>query len=135
MRRASCRFWRPRSSHIADTVLTPETIHARLEAMSVLVAVDEDDRVLGTIAHQFDGSAGHIRGMAVDPGRQGSGVADLLLQSAESTLLAGGCRRVTLGTTEYLQRAIRFYERNGYRRSGYVADFFGMPLVEYEKTL
>ena len=34
-----------------------------------------------------------------------------------------------------LQRAIRFYERNGYRPSGRVADFFGMPLFEYVKPL
>jgi len=28
---------------------------------------------------------------------------------------------------------MRFYEKHGYRRSGKVSDFFGMPLVEYVK--
>jgi hypothetical protein len=30
---------------------------------------------------------------------------------------------------------MRFYEREGYRRSGTVTDFFGMPLFEYVKIL
>jgi hypothetical protein len=40
-----------------------------------------------------------------------------------------------LDTTEPLQRAMGFYEKHGYRRSGKVSDFFGMPLVEYQKVL
>jgi hypothetical protein len=30
---------------------------------------------------------------------------------------------------------MRFYERHGYRRSGRISDFFGMPLIEYVKVL
>jgi hypothetical protein len=30
---------------------------------------------------------------------------------------------------------MRFYERHGYRRSGRVQDFFGMPLIEYAKDI
>ena len=32
-------------------------------------------------------------------------------------------------------RAIRFYERHGYRPTGRVSDFFGMELIEYAKEL
>jgi len=42
---------------------------------------------------------------------------------------------VTLDTTRPLERAIRFYERCGYRATGVVRDFFGMPLFEYAKDL
>jgi hypothetical protein len=42
---------------------------------------------------------------------------------------------VSLDTTEPLRRAMRFYERNGYQRSGKVTDFFGMTLIEYIKEL
>jgi len=35
----------------------------------------------------------------------------------------------------FLERAMRFYEKHGYRRSSKVSDFFGMPLFEYVKTL
>jgi len=79
--------------------------------------------------------SGHIRGMAVLPDYQGKGAADQLLHAAEAALRAAGCTRVTLDTTAPLQRAIRFYERNGYRATGHVSDFYGMELFEYEKDL
>ena len=74
-------------------------------------------------------------GMAVAPGWQGSGVAAALLEAAEDQLRQAGCTRVTLDTTEPLQRAIRFYTRHGYAATGHVTDFFGMRLYEYAKPL
>lgn len=60
----------------ADTVLTGETIRQRLTDMTVLVAVDPFDHVIGTIAYRCAvGGEGHIRGMALCPERHGSGVA------------------------------------------------------------
>ena len=83
----------------------------------------------------MDPEEGHIRGMAVVAEWQGCGLAAQLLQAAESELRSQGCHRVTLDTTEPLERAMRFYGKNGYRRSGKVDNFFGMPLIEYVKNL
>jgi ribosomal protein S18 acetylase RimI-like enzyme len=121
----------------ADTVLTPETLLQRMKTMAILVAVSDREKIVGTVAcHVLEPDAaskkdGHIRGMAVLPGHQGSGVAERLLRAAESELRAAGCARILLDTTAPLERAIRFYEKNGFRRSGVVRDFFGMPLYEY----
>ena len=57
------------------------------------------------------------------------------LAAAEAGLKASGCSRVTLDTTQPLERAIRFYTRHGYAPTGTVSDFFGMPLYEYAKGL
>ncbi len=73
--------------------------------------------------------------MAVLPQWQGRGTAKELLEAAESQARAAGCTRVTLDTTAPLQRAVRFYEKNGYRATGVVGDFFGMPLYQYGKEL
>jgi ribosomal protein S18 acetylase RimI-like enzyme len=118
----------------ADTVLDHSTVEERLSQMSVLVAVS-GETVIGTIGCVVTGIEGHLRGMAVAPERQGSGVAAALLQAAEQELSNNGCRYVTLDTTEPLTRAIRFYERHGFVRSGRVTDFFGMRLYEYRKAL
>jgi ribosomal protein S18 acetylase RimI-like enzyme len=119
-----------------DTVLTPETVQQRLGSMCVLVAVNEAVDLVGTIACSVIGEGeGHLRGMAVLPEWQGRGVAEKLLQAAEGELTRRNCSRITLNTTEPLHRAMSFYERHGYRRSGKVMDFFGMPLHEYVKTL
>jgi ribosomal protein S18 acetylase RimI-like enzyme len=90
----------------------------------------------GTVAWQVAGPAeGHLRGVAVLPAHAGTGVAEQLLTAAERALRERGCVRISLDTTEPLRRAIRFYGRHGFRRSGRVSDFFGMPLVEYVKEL
>lgn len=119
-----------------DTTLTPETIGERLTSMSVLVAVAAEGKIVGTIASAVaDAGVGHLRGMAVLPVWQGAGVAALLLDAAERELRVKRCSVVTLDTTEPLQRATRFYEKYGYRASGRVSDFHGMPLFEYVKDL
>jgi len=76
-----------------------------------------------------------VSGMAVLHEWQGTGVARALLQAAETELRKDRCECVTLDTTQPLQRAVRFYEKHGFRRSGRVSDFFGMPLYEYGKML
>jgi ribosomal protein S18 acetylase RimI-like enzyme len=119
-----------------DTVLTRDTIHQRLAAMAVFVASAEDGEIVGTVAgNVLGGGEGHIRGMAVRPSWQGCGVAQQLLEAVELALRERGCSRISLDTTVPLRRAIRFYERNGFRPSGIVADFFGMPLFEYIKAV
>jgi ribosomal protein S18 acetylase RimI-like enzyme len=104
--------------------------------MSIFVAVSERNEIVGTIGCNAVGNGeGHLRGMAVLSAWQGAGIAEGLLQSAEDELRALGCERVTLDTTAPLQRAIGFYEKHGYRATGKVVGFFGMPLYEYAKLL
>jgi GNAT superfamily N-acetyltransferase len=119
-----------------DTILTAETLRGRFQFMSIFIAVNEAGKIIGTIGCNRVGSEdGHLRGMAVLAEWQGAGIADSLLESAENELRVLGCKRVTLDTTAPLRRAIRFYEKHGYRPTGNVADFFGMPLYEYAKSL
>ncbi len=119
----------------ADTVPAAEAAERRLREMTVLVAEDASG-VVGTIAAAAVGAGeGHVRGMAVRSAHQGRGLAERLLGAAEEELLRRGCSRVTLDTTQPLRRAIRFYERSGYRPTGAARDFFGMPLLEYAKEL
>jgi ribosomal protein S18 acetylase RimI-like enzyme len=124
------------SSALLDTVLTPETLQQRFTFMNIYVAVLPDGQIIGTIGcHVRQAGEGHFRGMAVLPEWQGSGVATQLLQTVEADLKARNCTRITLDTTNPLQRAVRFYERHGYRRSGVVGDYSGMPLHELVKFL
>ena len=117
-----------------DTVLNPETIQSRLRDMCVLVAIS-GEKIVGTIGCGASGKEGHLRGMAVYPEWQGTGVASALLRAAESELMKAGCTLVALDTTEPLKRAIRFYQKHGFSASGRITDFFGMPLYEYSKLL
>jgi GNAT superfamily N-acetyltransferase len=119
----------------ADTVLDDSSLKARMQTMQVIVAV-LGAKVIGTVAGaQFETGEGHLRGMAVMPQYQGSGISAQLLAAIEAWLGARGCTRVTLDTTLPLLAAMKFYEKNGYSRSGRKSDFFGMPLIEYVKQL
>jgi ribosomal protein S18 acetylase RimI-like enzyme/dephospho-CoA kinase len=119
-----------------DTVLTPETVRDRIRSMRVLVAIDTRGAVVGTLGWSKESpSAAHLRGMAVLPSCQGQGVAQALLDRALTEVAQEGCTRVSLDTTPPLLRAIRFYDRNGFRPSGRVSDFFGMSLVERTRSV
>ena len=117
-----------------DTVLNPELLRRRMREMHVLVAVS-GDRIVGTVGGSITQQQGHLRGMAVVRESHGSGVALELLNRIEGWLKEQHCRRISLDTTMPLTRAMGFYEKNGYKKSGRVFDFFGMPLIEYEKEL
>ena len=117
-------------------MLTPELLEQRLRTMSVFVAETSSKQIVGTIGCGLLTQAeGHLRGMGVLPEWQGRGVAKQLLDCAETELRESGCERVTLDTTEPLLPAMRFYERNGFRRTGTISDFFNMPLIEYAKKI
>lgn len=117
-------------------MLTLETLRERMATMSVFVAARQADEIVGTVAcNVVTPQEGHVRGMAVRPAWHGAGVASELLASVESELRESGCSRISLDTTAPLERAMRFYERHGYRRSGKVTEFFGMRLFEYVKGL
>lgn len=119
-----------------DTILTRESLRKRFTEMTLLVAVDESRRVIGTIAYKVEKNGeGHVRGMAVRPELHGCGAAKKLLDQVEADLRDLHCGIVTLDTTRPLQRAIRFYEKNGYRATGEVGSFFGMDLLAYRKEI
>ncbi|MDQ6893877.1 MAG: GNAT family N-acetyltransferase [Acidobacteriota bacterium] len=118
-----------------DTVPAGSGVGARLATMTVFVAEGREGAIIGTVGASASGEEGHIRGMAVLPRAQGTGAAASLLEAVEGELRDRGCSSVTLDTTSPLVRAIRFYERCGYRATGKIADFFGMPLHEYRKDL
>ena len=119
-----------------DTVLTPQTIGDRMQQMSLFVAIDASGQVVGTIACKvMEGGRGHLRGMAVHPECQGLGLSRRLLERAVDELSKRGCDTITLNTTEPLRRAARFYEKNGFRRTGKGGSFFGMALIEHSKSV
>src|ERR1700722_4774225 len=99
--------------------------------MTIFVAVEESNEIVGTIACRAGNAEGHIRGMAVLPALQGTDVASRWLMRAESYFQQRDCKRISLDTTAPLERAIRFYEKAGFRSTGRIQDFFGMPLLEY----
>ncbi len=119
-----------------DTVPSLDDLRRRLRSMCVFVAATPYGEIAGTVAcNVVSSEEGRIRGMAVRAAWQGVGLAGELIASVEIELRNRGCSRIALDTTAVLQRAMRFYEKQGFRRSGRIVDFFGMELIEYVKAL
>ncbi|MBD3353149.1 MAG: GNAT family N-acetyltransferase [Candidatus Lokiarchaeota archaeon] len=120
----------------ADTILSPQGVMERLQKMELYVAVIGNEKIVGTIGWtRITDEEAHIRGMAVHPDYHGTGIATALLKRTEQEIEKAGCNYITLDTTEVLKRAQRFYQKQGYERTGKVSDFFGMPIFEFSKKL
>ena len=110
------------AAHLADV-----EGRAKADGTTVLVAEDEDGRLLGSVTltigggpffewdPEADGDCG-FRMLAVDPEVQGKGVGPRLVAECLARARAAGCRRMIIGSTEWMTTAHRIYERLGFRR-------------------
>jgi GNAT superfamily N-acetyltransferase len=112
------------AAHLADVAA-----RAGADNTFVLVADDEEDgSILGSVtltlgggpyfewAHGVDGDCG-FRMLAVDPAAQRRGVGPRLVTECLERARAAGCRRMVIGSTEWMTTAHRIYERLGFRRA------------------
>jgi len=92
---------------------------------TVLVAVDDDGRILGTVMLQPSSHGGEvgvgrdeaeIRALAVVPGEQGRGTGSTLLRAVIERARREGVTRLVLLTQPEMRAAQHLYEREGFRR-------------------
>src|SRR5688572_10232458 len=116
---------------------TPETaeIVARLEEGPIWLALS-DGGIIGTASAVLRPASLYIRGMAVLPIARGRRVGHLLLGAVEHYAIENNRRLLILSTTPFLDRAIRLYQRSGFRRTDEGPhDLFGTPLFSMEKLI
>jgi GNAT superfamily N-acetyltransferase len=117
----------------AATAITSEQIVARMREGPVWVAV-RDEEIVGTVSVVAKAGSLYIRGMAVLPAARGERIGALLLTHIEEFARTEGFSRLFLSTTPFLDRAIRLYERFGFRRTAEGPhELFGTPLFTMEK--
>lgn len=80
---------------------------------------------------------GRLHSLYIDPDALGQSIGHALMSHALSTFAAWGCERATLWVLEGNSRAISFYERQGWHRTGAtkVDRSFGLCLVEHEMAV
>ena len=100
-------------------------VAGRADRAELLVARDDDGRVVGSVALVLAGDFGEItesadeaafRMLAVDPAVQGRGVGRLLVRTCLDRARAAGKRRMVLSTDRRMTTAQRLYERLGFTR-------------------
>ena len=118
------------ATHLAD-------VEGRARAVNTFVLVAEDEgRILGSVTltigggpyfewdPDVDGDCG-FRMLAVDPAGQGRGVGPRLVDECLDRARAAGCRRMVIGSTEWMTTAHRMYERIGFRRAPELDQMWG----------
>lgn len=79
-----------------------------------VVAVDEAERIVGSVMAGFDGHRGWMNYLAADPAARGLGVGRLLVAHVEDALRELGCPKVNLQVRTSNSRVAAFYEHLGY---------------------
>jgi len=97
-------------------VLSDPDTHILADGGHVLFAIDEDDRVVGTVALKHEGDGVYeLTKMAVDPSVRGRGIGRLLMESALRTYRAVEGRELFLESNSSLAPALNLYESVGFR--------------------
>lgn len=118
---------------------TPESFRERLPGML------DDTRVIGPVGRVFGFctlKGDELYQLYVAADARGTGVANILINDAESRLAAAGITTAWLACAIGNDRAARFYEKCGWRRSGIVnnpvqlaSGPFDLDVWRFEKTL
>jgi len=87
--------------------------HAVAESLDRIVVAEHDGRVVGWCSRSKHGA--YVPFLFVSPKMQSRGIGSALLRRVESLLELGGAGSVNLETPADNVRAVRFYQRQGYR--------------------
>jgi ribosomal protein S18 acetylase RimI-like enzyme len=112
----------------------------------LLVAVDEQGRLLGTVTFCLPGSPyaelshegqAEFRMLAVAPEHRGRGVGSRLVRECLDLATRHGARSVVLSTKPQMRSAQRIYARMGFERTTQLdwAPMPGVELIAYTKVL
>src|SRR6476619_3865232 len=91
----------------------PEWLPASIERGDVFVA-DEAGRIVGVAETERRDTGLYLERLAVDPGKQGSGLGSWLLVRLEEVARSRGDRAMSLQTAEMMEHLLRLYGRHGF---------------------
>lgn len=102
-------------------------LQEHLAAGATIVVAEAGSRAAGFVV--FNSATGYLDQIAVSPEARGTGLAKLLLERAKDASPAGLSLHVNVDNP----RAVRFYEREGFRRVGEGTNpRSGLPILRYQ---
>ena len=120
-------------------------VAARCDRTTVLVAVDEEGLILGSITVELTAKVdperelapdeAHLRMLGVTPAAQGRGAGRALLEAAATLARSAGKARLTLGTMPEMAAARHLYDRLGFREGPPIELPSGQCRLTYERDL
>lgn len=128
--------WTTEADLLAGARIDPEVLHSDIQRdRSLVLLVEQDDRLLGCAHIADEEGAGYFGMFAVSPAQQGGGIGKQLIEEAERLVFdQWGLMLMRMTVIDVRAELIAFYERRGYRRTGVIKPFpygderFGVPL-------
>jgi len=118
----------------ATTPHADEVVSRLTEGPIWVVLMDVD--MVGTVSVVKKTESLYVRGMGVLPRARGLRIGERLLSTVTQYARELHCKRLFLSTTPFLYRAIRLYERFGFRRiADGPHDLHHTPLFSMEKII
>ncbi|MGO9317713.1 MAG: GNAT family N-acetyltransferase [Terracidiphilus sp.] len=103
---------------IEGTRADEERLAAMMQKGTILAAEDSAGRLLGCVYTELRGTRGYLGMLAVDPERQGTGLATRIVAAAEEHLRRHGCEAVEITVLSLRPELPPIYRRYGYIETG-----------------
>uniref|UniRef100_A0A060TFX4 ARAD1D18172p n=1 Tax=Blastobotrys adeninivorans TaxID=409370 RepID=A0A060TFX4_BLAAD len=104
---------------------TVEAIDKYIFKCQIFLAFDHDQPVGVFAVEGIDGQEElELKNIAVDERYRNQGVGKHMMQFVKQLGIEGGYKRLTVGTSDTGYDQLRFYENNGFKRTGVRANFF-----------
>jgi GNAT superfamily N-acetyltransferase len=97
----------------SDRVVSQGRMHRVAELSGFVATSDDGDDIEGLVTYLIEGDRCEV--VTLDAVEQGRGTGTALLERAVEAARAAGCRQVLVLTTNDNMRALRFYQRRGFR--------------------
>ncbi|MGO3236113.1 MAG: GNAT family N-acetyltransferase [Canibacter sp.] len=85
---------------------------------SIVLVVEQDDQLVGYALADLSDAQALLSKCYVRQGHHGSGISAALMNEIIDRARSSGVTVMTLGTNQENLRALRFYEKHGFERSG-----------------
>jgi ribosomal-protein-alanine N-acetyltransferase len=93
------------------------------------------EKIVGTAAIKVSSDNFYLQSMAVHPGVQRKGIGMIILEAIEKHAKEMGFAELSLECYEPLTKAIKIYEKFGFRRTGRRRPYYGITIFEMKKSI
>lgn len=119
-----------------STVLSPEEIENRIKQIFFKVfVVTMEKRIVGTVTVIPQNDRYYLRSMAVEPNYQNTGIGSFILENIYRIAKNDNIKKVSLESFKPLEKAVRFYKKHGFEKTGITKDLYGIEIFEMIKIL
>jgi ribosomal protein S18 acetylase RimI-like enzyme len=105
-------------SFLEGTRTDDARLAATMQKGQILLAEAPGGEPVGSVYAEVRGTSGYMGMLAVDPARQGTGLASLLVEAAEEYLRQQGCTVVDISVLSLRSELLPLYRRFGFVETG-----------------